>query len=272
MALTRFQRVVCRLLAGNRIRSGESYVAGGAALNELLHAPRRSRDIDLFHDTGQALAASWKSDRELLEADGLAVSVVRERPTFVEAEVRKDADAVVIEWARDSAYRFFPLVRHDELGLVLHPFDLATSKVLALVGRVEPRDFVDTLTCDREVQPLGYLAWAACGKDPGWSPAAILEQAARSARYTDAELRGLDFEGEAPRASDLSQRWRSALEAAREVTALLPAPEAGRAVMVKDGGLFREGFASLRDSLSAGRLAFHEGSIGGAFPRVLPTR
>ena len=167
---------------------------------------------------------------------------------------------------------FFSLVRHDVLGLVLHPFDLATSRVLALVGRVEPRDFVDTLTCDHEVQPLGYLAWAACGKDPGWSPAAILEQAARSARYTDTELRGLDFEGEAPRASDLSQRWRSALEAAREVTALLPAPEAGRAVMVKDGGLFREGFAALRDALSAGRLVFHEGSIRGAFPRVLPTR
>ena len=55
MALTEYQRSVCRLLAGNRIRSGESYVAGGAALNELLRAPRLSRDIDLFHDTEQAL-------------------------------------------------------------------------------------------------------------------------------------------------------------------------------------------------------------------------
>ena len=36
MALTAFQRDVCRLLAGNRLRSGESYVAGAAALNELL--------------------------------------------------------------------------------------------------------------------------------------------------------------------------------------------------------------------------------------------
>jgi hypothetical protein len=35
---------------------------------------------------------------------------------------------------------------------VLHPFDLATNKVLALVGRVEPRDFVDTLTCADELQ------------------------------------------------------------------------------------------------------------------------
>jgi hypothetical protein len=272
MALTEFQRGLCRLLAENRIRSGESYVAGGAALNELLHAPRRSRDIDLFHDTQQALAASWRSDRELLEAKGHSVSVVRERPTFVEAEVRRDSDAVLVEWAHDSAYRFFPLVRHEELGLVLHPFDLATSKVLALVGRVEPRDFVDTLTCDHEVQPLGFLAWAACGKDPGWSPASILEQAARSARYSEAELNGLDYDGEAPKAAELSQRWQKALEAAREVTALLPAQQAGRAVMVRDGGLFREEPQSLRRALEQDRLVYHEGSIGGAFPRILPTR
>ena len=272
MALTELQRVVCRLLAENRIRSGESYVAGGAALNELLRAPRRSRDIDLFHDTEQALAASWRADRELLEGKGYAVSVVRERPTFVEAEVRTGADVVVVQWAHDSAYRFFPLLRHDELGLVLHPFDLATSKVLALVGRVEPRDFVDTLTCDHEVQPLGYLAWAACGKDPGFSPAAILEHAARSARYSEAELRGLDFEGEAPSAADLSQRWHAALEAARQVVALLPAPEAGRAVLLRDEGLFRQDPHGLRAALAEERLAYHEGSIGGAFPRILPSR
>lgn len=272
MALTEFQRAVCRLLAENRIRSGESYVAGGAALNELLRAPRRSRDLDLFHDTEQALAASWRADRELLEANGYAVSVVRERPTFVEAGVRRGADAVVVQWAHDSAYRFFPLLQHEALGLVLHPFDLATSKVLALVGRVEPRDFVDTLTCDREVQPLGYLAWAACGKDPGFSPAAILEQAARSARYSETELRGLDFEGEAPSAAELSQRWHAVLEAARETVALLPAREAGRAVLLRGGGLYRQDPGSLRVALATDALAYHEGSIGGAFPRIVPTR
>jgi len=272
MALTEYQRSVCRLLAENRIRSGESYVAGGAALNELLRASRLSRDIDLFHDTEQALAASWLADRELLEAKGHAVSVVRERPTFVEAEVRRGSDGVIVQWAHDSAYRFFPLIRHDELGLVLHPFDLATSKVLALVGRVEPRDFVDTLTCDREVQPLGFLAWAACGKDPGWSPAAILEQAARSVRYSEAELRGLDYDGEAPKAAELSRAWHTALAAAREVVAVLPAREAGRAVMLKDGGLFRQDLQVLREALQADRVGYHAGSIGGAFPRILPTR
>lgn len=272
MALTDFQRGVCRLLADNRLRSGESYVAGGAALNELLRAPRRSRDLDLFHDTEQALAASWQADRETLQAKGFELVVVRERPTFVEAEVRRGKDVVIVQWAHDSAYRFFPLVKHEELGLVLHPFDLATSKVLALVGRVEPRDFVDTLTCDREVQPLGLLAWAACGKDPGFSPAAILEHASRSARYSQAELSGLDFEGEAPQAGELSQRWHAILEAARQIVSLLPAGEAGRAVMVRDGGLFRGELQALREAVGLGKLTYHEGSIGGAFPRILPSR
>jgi hypothetical protein len=59
MALTAFQRDVCRLLGENRIRSGESYVAGGvAALNEILRAPRVSRDLDLFHDTAETRSSS----------------------------------------------------------------------------------------------------------------------------------------------------------------------------------------------------------------------
>lgn len=269
MALTAFQRTICQLLAGNRLRSGESYVAGGAALNELLRAPRQSRDIDLFHDTQEALAASWSADRESLESEGYELTIVRERPTFVEAEVRREGDTVIVQWAHDSAYRFFPLVQHEELGLTLHPFDLATSKVLALVGRVEPRDFIDTLTCGREVQPLGYLAWAACAKDPGFSPAAILELAARSARYSAVELAGLDFEGEAPDAAGLSREWQAALAAAREIVELLPAEEAGRAVLATDGIPFRGEPAALRDALTRAQLVYHEGSVRGAFPRIV---
>ena len=176
---------------------------------------------------------------------------------------------MVIQWAHDSAYRFFPLVPHADLGLTLHPFDLATSKVLALVGRVEPRDFVDALTCDSEVQPLGYLAWAACGKDPGFSPTAILELAARSARYSEAELRGLDFDGEAPDAAILARRWRVLLDTGREIVAALPADEAGRAVLTTDGAPYRGEPAALREALQRGELRYHEGRIRGAFPRIV---
>jgi hypothetical protein len=68
MALTKFQRELCRVLAQQRIASGESYVAGGAALNELRNTPRVSRDIDLFHDTAEAVSATWEADRQLLVA------------------------------------------------------------------------------------------------------------------------------------------------------------------------------------------------------------
>ncbi len=268
MALTGYQREVCRLLADNRVRSGESYVAGGAALNEVLRAPRLSRDLDLFHDTEEALAASWATDRASLEQAGYELRILRDRAGMVEAEVRRGADSVLVQWTRDSAYRFFPLLSHDEFGLTMHPFDLATSKVLALVGRVEPRDFVDTLTCHRELQPLGYLAWAACGKDPGYSPAAILEQAARTTRYSELELVGLDFEGPAPTASELSLTWHAALADAREVSAALPAEHAGRAVLDNSGELFRGDPQALRSALQADALVYHSGSIRGAFPVI----
>lgn len=93
MAITQFQRPVCSLLAETRIASGESYVAGGVALNELLAGPRRSRDIDLFHDTDEALDASWRVDRSPLGGNGLTVQVLRERPGIVQARVSGGSDS-----------------------------------------------------------------------------------------------------------------------------------------------------------------------------------
>jgi hypothetical protein len=268
MALTSFQLETCRLLAKTRIASGESYVAGGAALNELIGAARLSRDVDLFHDTDAALDASWAADRRLLEASGYHVKVLRERGTFVEAEVARGSKHVVLQWVRDSAYRFFPLIEHADLGLVLHPFDLATNKVLALVGRLEVRDWIDVIECDARLQPLGLLAWAACGKDPGFSPLSILEHAAGSAKYSSVEVASLDFAGEVPDAADLSRRWHGILSTAREMVDELPPLESGKCVLDDNRQLFRGTTAELRGAISAGRLAFREGSIRGVLPEI----
>ena len=70
-------------------------------------------------------------------------------------------------WYWSLGRECFPLMEHEQLGLTLHPFDLATNKILAMVGRLEVRDWVDVINADRRLQPLGYLLWAACGKDPG---------------------------------------------------------------------------------------------------------
>jgi hypothetical protein len=270
MALTNLQHRLCRLIAGNRTAAGESYVAGGAALNELIAGSRLSRDLDLFHDTEEAVSASWDADRRLLQDHGFDVQVVRERPSYVEAEVRAGSESVRVEWARDSAYRFFPLVRHDEFGLVLHPFDLATNKVLALVGRLEVRDWVDVIHCAERFQPLGYLAWAASGKDPGFSPGAILEHAARSSRYTAEEVAELAFAGPPPDAGDLSRRWRALLAAAHPIVDILPAEEVGTCVLTRQGDFFDGDPDEARAALSRGALVFHAGRIKGAFPRIVP--
>jgi hypothetical protein len=271
MPLSPFQRAICRLIAENRIASGESYVAGGAAIGELIGGARLSEDIDLFHDTEEALVATWRADRTLLEASGYVVRPLRERPSFVEAEVARQSEAVRIQWVHDSAYRFFPLLTHDELGLVLHPLDLATNKLLALVGRVEVRDWIDTIQCHDALQPLGYLAWAACGKDAGFSPVSILEHAARSTRYSSAEVAELAFTGPPPDVAALLQRWRNMLQEARELIALLPADQVGRCVLLSNGELCRASTADLPDLLARSALIFHEGHVRGALPRIVGT-
>lgn len=265
MALTELQRSICRLIAQNRIASGESYVAGGVALNEALRAPRVSRDIDLFHDTSEALDATWAADRSLLEREGFQIEILRELRGFVQVLVRGLGDSVKMEWVRDSAYRFFPLQADPTLGVTLHPFDLATNKILALVGRLEVRDWVDAIGSHDHVQPLGYLAWAACGKDPGFSPSSILEFASRS-RYSEAEVSELAFHGTPPDAGDLSRRWRAMIEDAKRIVAILPSPEVGKAVLADSGELCRDAPQSLGENLSAGRIRFHGGRIRGALP------
>lgn len=268
MALTPFQRTICRLLAQARIESGESYVSGGVALNELTGAARVSRDVDLFHDTEAAVDRSWQEDRSRLETTGFSVRPLRERPGFVEAEVQGRDGAVRIEWARDSAFRFFPLVTHPDLGLTLHPVDLATNKVLALVGRVEARDWVDVITSHNRIQPLGYLAWAACGKDPAFSPSSILEHASRTARYSADEIAALEYVGDPPDAAALSRQWHVMLDGARTIVSLLPADEAGTCVLTAAGDVCRAAAADVTALVSGGALRFHRGRIRGALPQI----
>ena len=267
MALTEFQRTICRLIARQRLESGESYVAGAAALNVLTGAERISRDIDLFHDTSEAVAVSCKADCDLLRSRGYQIQTLKERDGFVEAEVSKAGQSVLMQWTADSAFRFFPLVQHEDFGLTLHPFDLATNKVLALVGRLEARDWVDVISCHERIQRLGYLAWAASGKDPGFSPATILDQAGRSAHYSAAEISPLAFAGPTPDAVELSRRWQAMLKEAHELVAALPPIEVGKCVLNVDGTLFAGDLKQLRDSSTTGKVRFHEGRIHGALPQ-----
>lgn len=163
---------------------------------------------------------------------------------------------------------FFPLVEHADLGLTLHPFDLATNKVLALVGRLEPRDWIDVLECNDKIPPLGYMAWAACGKDPGFNPRLILAEARRSGRYTQEELQEVTFRGEAPDAAVLGAKWHDMLREADGVIDSLAGRKAGTCVPERSGQLCRRSAVDTIKALQNDELIFHHGSIGGAVPVV----
>jgi hypothetical protein len=181
MPLTSFQREVALLLAANR--SEDSYLAGGAALHIAPNSQRFSNDLDYFHDSTERVASAFEKDRASLLGAGFSVDLEMNQRGFIRAVVAKGDNATKIEWAHDSAWRFMPPIKNAEVGVQLHPIDLAVNKILALAGRDEPRDFLDILFIHETILPLGALVWAAVGKDPGFTPASLLEIISRRGKY-----------------------------------------------------------------------------------------
>jgi hypothetical protein len=186
MPLTDFQKALARMLSVNR--APDSYLAGGAALHIEPDSLRYSKDLDFFHDSEGRTARAFEEDRALLRGRGYAVEVDLRIPGYVRALVREGGEATRIEWSHDSAWRFLPTVKDPDCGFRLHPVDVAVNKVLALVGRDEPRDLLDTIHVHRRVLPLGALCWAAAGKDPGYTPDMLLDLLRRRGRLRPEDL------------------------------------------------------------------------------------
>lgn len=209
MPLTDFQANLARLLSENR--TFDSYLAGGAAILIEPNTMRFSRDLDYFHDSESRVAEAFAADQTLLESQGYTVDVDLNQPGFVRAIVRRDEHATKVEWARDSDWRFMPTVHDPRVGFVLHPVDLATNKVLALAGRDEPRDVLDALHLHQQVLGLGALCWAACGKDPGFTPLSLLELLRRRGRVRAEDLERLDL-AEPIDLQEIKRTWLEALD------------------------------------------------------------
>lgn len=191
MPLTPLQKDVLAILA--RQRSQESHFAGGVVLNAAEDSPRYSRDFDIFHDVAAEVSKASERDASSLRAAGFHFEAASNRgewereSAFRSGRVIRGAESVEIDWAADSAFRFFPIVQDSELGWRLHHFDAATNKALALSSRTETRDYLDILEFHKRY-PLAALCWAACGKDPGFTPVSLLEMMRRFAKVDPAEL------------------------------------------------------------------------------------
>lgn len=191
MPLTPFQKEVLAVLAAQRNEA--SHFAGGLVLHAADDSARFSHDFDIFHELAEEVVRASERDVGQLRAAGFEVQTLsrdgeREKIcTFRKARVTRGSDSVEVDWAADSAFRFFPIERDPQLGWRLHLFDLATNKALTLSARTETRDYVDILELHRHF-PLSAICWAACGKDPGFTPLSLLKMMRRFARVDPAKL------------------------------------------------------------------------------------
>jgi hypothetical protein len=259
MPLAPLQRQIARLIAVNR--SPRSHLAGAAALHLEQKSPRTSDDLDYFHDEERLVAEAFAADRKLLESNGYSVAPTLSQPGFVRAIVSRRDKATKVEWAHDSAWRFLPPIKDPEVGYRLHPIDLSINKVLALAGRDEPRDYLDTLYVHREHLSLGALCWAAVGKDPGLSPELLVELVARKGRYRPEDFEPLQL-AKKPDLSELKRDWLAAVDEARTLAKALPAEDAGCLYLDPTSRKFVTPAGDLK------RLVRHRGSPGGILPLI----
>jgi hypothetical protein len=258
MPLTEFQAQLARLLSENR--TFDSYLAGGAAILIEPNTKRYSRDLDYFHDSEARVAEAFFADRSLLDGNGYVIGVELNQPGYVRAVVRKEQQATKVEWARDSDWRFMPTVRDERVGYLLHPVDLAVNKVLTLAGRDEPRDILDTLHFHRHVLVLGALCWAACGKDPGFTPLSLLELLRRRGRIREEDLARLDL-AEPIDLRETKSSWIESLNSVEPLVDSLPPDEVGCLYYSAS----RQAFVDPRTVNDA---MPHFGRPGGVLPRV----
>lgn len=258
--LTGFQEAVARRLAVNR--SPDSYLAGGAALHIEPNSKRYSNDLDYFQDSEERVASAFDSDQRVLLEAGYSLEILLRQPGFVRVVARLGTGATKIEWAHDSAWRFLPPVRSERAGFVLHPVDLAINKLLALVGRDEPRDYLDIHEAMTAILPLGALCWAASSKDPGYTPALLLDLLRRRGRYRPEDFARLALTSPVDLPA-LKRAWLDALDGAQRFLATRDPDEVGCLYYSASDGSFVEP--------GPGQPVIpHFGRPGGLLPAIVP--
>jgi len=158
--------------------------------------------------------------------------------------------------ARQLAVRLPPHPRPGQL----HHQPPAVNKTLALAGRDEARDLLDTLHFHRDVLVLGALCWAAPGKDPGFTPLSLLELLRRRGRVTAEDLARLDLAAPVD-LRELKQEWLAALDSVEPFVESRPAGEIGCLYYSPS----RQAFVDPREVEDA---VPHFGRPGGVLPRV----
>ncbi len=164
--LSEIQKTFLRLFA--QVPDQEQfYLTGGTALAEYFLGHRLSYDLDLFTSEADLILPFSFRAEQALQAAGMHVTVVRRFSSFIEFQVSQGNDALKIDLALDSPFRFAPPELGDA-GVMVNDFlDIQADKTLAFFGRAEPRDAID-LHFLLQQSKLEDLAELARKKDAGF--------------------------------------------------------------------------------------------------------
>ncbi len=254
MPLSKLQSRILRLLSAHR--DPESYVAGSTPL--LRGAIRSSDDIDIFHDREERVARAALKDTEILQAEGFQVAWVRRDPAIYTAEISGGSERTRLEWVADSDFRFFPTVKDELFGYVLHPIDLAANKVMAAAGRRKAGDIVDLIPIHEQILPLGAVIWAAVEKAPGYTPEGLIAEIRRNSHYREEELRIVQTL-EPIDLKTFYKRLREILNEAETFVVRMPTDKAGL-LFLKEGQVVQP------DPARLGEYVTHAGQRRGHWP------
>lgn len=253
--LSSLQTEALQTLAG--ARDPESYVACSTPLN--VSSARYSADIDIFRDRADRIATQAGADAAWLAGAGFAVTWLRQTAFIHSATIAKGGEQTKLEWVGDSDFRLFPAIRDPLFGYRLHPIDLAINKLFAAAGRSEPRDIYDLMVIHESVAPLSVIVWAGVEKSPGFTPEGLVAEVRRNLMHPLSAWQ--EVAADAPLdPKDITDKVRSALDAADAFAAHMPTGKMGALFLDRDGRVVEPDPSRLSDCVE------HRGERRGHWP------
>jgi len=143
------------------------FLTGGTALAEYYFRHRLSEDIDLFTTDDEGLNLARQEIRQIAAALNASLESTLSTPTFQRFELsRDDSPPAKLDLVRDVDYQFG---RHREVKPVIVDSleNIGASKVTAIFGRTESKDFVDLYFLLQAGQDFQTLVKYAKEKDAG---------------------------------------------------------------------------------------------------------
>ncbi len=123
--------------------SSDYFLTGGGALAGFLGAPRATDDLDLFTVKGAAFEEADRLLHQVCADLGAEAIGLRSSVAFRRYRVTRGLESTVIDLVLDHAPQIVSLKEERNGVLIDPPLEILVNKLCALVGRSEPRDFVD---------------------------------------------------------------------------------------------------------------------------------